>query len=42
MSRRNLKELEAAINYVKRNGFELKLANEMIEANKILLQVLFC
>ena len=39
MRGRNLKELEGAISYVKRNGFEITLANELIEANKILLQV---
>ena len=39
MRGRNLKELEGAINYIKRNGFEITLANELIEANKILLQV---
>ena len=39
MKGRNLKELEGAINFVKRNGFEITLANELIEANKILFQV---
>ena len=40
MKGRNLKELEGAINFVKRNGFEITLANELIEANKILFQVI--
>ena len=39
MDKRQLKELENAINYVKRNGFEVQLAKELIEANKILLQL---
>ena len=39
MDKRQLKELEAAMNFVRRNGFEPQLAKEMIEANKILLQL---
>ena len=35
MSRRILKELESAINYVKKQGLEVPLAKELIEANKV-------
>ena len=39
MTSRQLKALEEAINYVKRNGFEMQLSKELLEANKILLQL---
>ena len=39
MTSRQLKQLESAINMVKRSGFEVQLAKELIEANKVLLQL---
>ena len=39
MDKRQLKELESAISFVKRNNLEPQLAKEMIEANKVLLQL---
>lgn len=39
MSQRELKALEKAISYVKRNGFEMELSHELLEANRILLQL---
>lgn len=39
MVQRQIKPLESAINYVKHNGFEVQLSHELIEANKILLQL---
>ena len=39
MTVRNLKQLEQAISYVKRNGFEIQLQHELIEAQKVLLQL---
>ena len=39
IERRNLKELDDAINHVKHSGFEFTLAKEMIESNKVLLQL---
>ncbi|XP_013404051.1 trichohyalin [Lingula anatina] len=39
MVKRNLEGLEKAINNVKRKGFEVALAPEMAEANKLLLQL---
>ncbi len=39
MNKRQVKVLEDAINYVKRNGFEVPLAKELIEANKVMLQL---
>ncbi|CAD5117739.1 DgyrCDS6485 [Dimorphilus gyrociliatus] len=39
MSQRELKALEKAIAYVKRSGFEMELAHELLEANRILLQL---
>ena len=32
-------ELEKAINFIKKHGFELQFAAELIEANKLLLQL---
>ena len=39
MDERELKKLEAAVNYVKRNGFEAQMASDLIEANKLLLRL---
>ncbi|XP_074641536.1 uncharacterized protein LOC141899249 isoform X2 [Tubulanus polymorphus] len=39
MDRRVLQDLEKAVDNVKKNGFEPALTNEMIEANKLLLQL---
>ncbi|XP_064626175.1 apical junction molecule-like [Lineus longissimus] len=37
--KRKLNDLEKAINYVKNNGFDIQLATEMVEANKLLIQL---
>lgn len=39
MSQRELKALEKAIAYVKKHGFEMELSHELLEANRILLQL---
>ena len=39
MTGRQIQALEKAITYVKHNGFEMQLSHELIEANKILLQL---
>ncbi len=39
MTSRQLQQLERAINYVKVHGFEYLLEKELLEANKILLQL---
>lgn len=39
MKRRNLKEIEDSMEKVKRKGFELDLAPEMLEAQKMVLQL---
>ena len=36
---KHIEKLEAAINFIKRNGFEYLLTHELIEANKLLLQL---
>lgn len=39
MTRRQLAELEKAINFIKKHGFDYLLTQELIEAHKILLQL---
>ena len=36
---KHIERLEKAIQFIKRNGFELQLQHELIEANKMLLQL---
>ena len=39
MASRQLPALEQAISYVKKNGFEMQLSKDLLEAHKILLQL---
>ena len=39
MSKREIEELEKAINVIKKNGLEVQLAKELIEANTILTRL---
>jgi len=39
VSRREIEELEKAINVIKRNGLEVQLAKELMEANMILARL---
>ena len=39
ISKREIEELEKAIETVKRNGFEVQMAKELIEANQILIRL---
>ncbi|XP_072170392.1 uncharacterized protein [Diadema setosum] len=39
MDKRNLEELEKAINFVKKHGYEAHMPQEMIQANKMLLSL---
>ena len=39
ISKREIEEIEKAIETVKRNGFEVQMAKELIEANQILVRL---
>ena len=39
MDNRNLKELEKAVAFAKRGGFELVLSNELVDAHKLIIQL---
>ena len=42
MSKREIEELEKAMAFVKKHGFEAELAREMMDANKMLVCVCVC
>ena len=39
MEARNLKELEKAVSFAKRGGFELVLSHELVDAHKLIIQL---